>query len=163
MGVVGYFSLGDEAASNVVLNLSPGPVRIVIEIMLLLHLISAFPILINPPCQYFEQLFSIPSGIYLPQMYCRRNSYAKFNLFCHLLRYSLNEMYIVLEFNWKRCTFRSMIVLLLLFIAETIPNFGSILDLVGSCSVTLLTFVFPPFFYMKLCDSSSDNKEWTQR
>jgi len=128
MGVVGYFSLGAEAASNVVLNLSPGPVRIVIEIMLLLHLISAFPILINPPCQYFEQLFSIPS-----------------------------------EFNWKRCTFRSMIVLLLLFIAETIPNFGSILDLVGSCSVTLLTFVFPPFFYMKLCDSSSENKEWTQR
>ena len=72
-------------------------------------------------------------------------------------------MPIVLEFNWKRCTFRSMIVLLLLFIAETIPNFGSILDLVGSCSVTLLTFVFPPFFYMKLCDSSSENKEWTQR
>ena len=66
MGVVGYFSLGSEAASNVVLNLSPGPVRIVIEIMLLLHLISAFPILINPPCQYFEQLFSIPSGIYPP-------------------------------------------------------------------------------------------------
>ena len=84
-------------------------------------------------------------------------------LFCHLLRYYWNEISIVLEFNWKRCTFRSTIVLLLLFIAETIPNFGSILDLVGSCSVTLLTFVFPPFFYMKLCDSSSENKEWTQR
>merc|ERR1712020_275940 len=65
MGVVGYFSLGYEAASNVVLNLSPGPVRIVIEVMLLMHLISAFPILINPPCQYFEQLFKIHSGLFL--------------------------------------------------------------------------------------------------
>ena len=46
MGVVGYYALGDQAEANVVLNLSPGPVRIVIEIMLLLHLISAFPILI---------------------------------------------------------------------------------------------------------------------
>ena len=54
------------AEANVVLNLSPGPVRIIIEVMLLMHLISAFPILINPPCQYFEQLFSIPSGIYPP-------------------------------------------------------------------------------------------------
>jgi len=128
MGVLGYYALGDQAEANVVLNLSPGPIRIVIEIMLLLHLISAFPILINPPCLYFEQLFKIPS-----------------------------------EFNWKRCLFRSTIVLCLLFISESIPNFGSILDLVGSCSVTLLTFVFPPYFYMKLCDSSKDNEAWTQR
>ena len=62
MGVLGYYALGDQAEANVVLNLSPGPIRIVIEIMLLLHLISAFPILINPPCLYFEQLFKIPSG-----------------------------------------------------------------------------------------------------
>jgi len=128
MGVLGYYSLGHQAEANVVLSLSPGPVRIVIEVMLLIHLISAFPILLNAPCQYFEQLFSIPS-----------------------------------EFNWKRCTFRSIVVMLLLFIALTIPNFGSILDLVGACSVTLLTFVFPPYFYMRLCDSSKDNKEWTQR
>ena len=63
MGVLGYYALGDQAEANVVLNLSPGPIRIVIEIMLLLHLISAFPILINPPCLYFEQLFKIPSGM----------------------------------------------------------------------------------------------------
>ena len=62
MGLIGYYSLGDQAAANVVLSLSPGPVRITIEVMLLLHLVAAFPILINPPCLYFEQLFNIPSG-----------------------------------------------------------------------------------------------------
>jgi hypothetical protein len=34
------------------------------------------------------------------------------------------------DFNWKRCLFRSMSVLVLLFVAETIPSFGNILDLV---------------------------------
>ena len=51
----------------------------------------------------------------------------------------------------------------MLFIAETVPSFGSIINLVGASTVTLLTFVFPPYFYMKLCDSSYRNKEWTQR
>ena len=62
MGVVGYYSLGSQAEANVVMSLSTGYVRIIIEIMLLLHLVAAFPILINPPCLYFEQLFNIPSG-----------------------------------------------------------------------------------------------------
>merc|ERR1712168_286224 len=105
-----------------------GPIRMIIEIMLLLHLISAFPIITNPPAQYFEQLFNIPS-----------------------------------DFNLKRCLFRTFSVLVLLFIAETVPSFGSILDLVGASTVTLLTFVFPPLFYMRLADASLGKKEWVQR
>jgi hypothetical protein len=34
------------------------------------------------------------------------------------------------DFNWKRCLFRTVSVIILLFIAETIPSFGNILDLV---------------------------------
>ena len=64
MGVAGYYALGSHASPNVVISLSPGPVRITIEIMLLLHLVAAFPIIINPPCQYFEQLLKIPHGKY---------------------------------------------------------------------------------------------------
>jgi vesicular inhibitory amino acid transporter len=45
----------------------------------------------------------------------------------------------------------------LLFVAESIPNFGSILDLVGGSTVTLLTFVFPPTFYLLLM-SHSENR-----
>ncbi len=56
-----------------------------------------------------------------------------------------------------------MSVLALLFVAETVPSFGNILDLVGASTVTLLTFVFPPFFYMRLCDQSKNHKEWKER
>jgi len=96
--------------------------------MLLLHLITTFPIITNPPTQAFEKLLHIPP-----------------------------------HFNWKRCAFRSFSVLSLLFIAESVPSFGAILDLVGASTVTLLTFVFPPYFYIKLVDASNQNKDWPQR
>ena len=51
----------------------------------------------------------------------------------------------------------------LLFIAETVPSFGAILDLIGASTVTLLTFIFPPYFYMRLADASLDKKEWLDR
>ena len=51
----------------------------------------------------------------------------------------------------------------LLFIAETVPSFGSILNLIGASTVTLLTFIFPPLFYMKLVDASKERKDWVQR
>lgn len=54
-------------------------------------------------------------------------------------------------FTWKRCAVRPLIVLSVLFIAESIPHFGSILSLVGGLTTTLLSFIFPCIFYMKLC------------
>ena len=63
MAVAGYFAYGSDAKSYIVDMLPNGPIRMIIEIMLLLHLISAFPIITNPPAQYFEQLFNIPSGM----------------------------------------------------------------------------------------------------
>jgi len=129
MAAAGYFSYGKDVADNVVLSLSQnGWKRITVEVMLLLHLISAFPIITNPPAQYFEQLLGIPA-----------------------------------DFNWKRCAFRTFSVFGLLFVAETVPSFGAILDLVGSSTVTLLTFIFPPYFYMKLADASIGHKEWDER
>ena len=128
MAVAGYFAYGSAAPSNIVMALHHGPIRITIEIMLLLHLISAFPIITNPPAQFFEHILDIPS-----------------------------------DFNWKRCLFRTFSVLVLLFIAESVPSFGSILELVGASTVTCLTFVFPPFFYMRLCDKSHENPDWKQR
>jgi len=123
-----YFSLGDQVTDNIVMAMSDGWQRITVEIMLLLHLVTAFPIILNPPSQFCEKLFNIPS-----------------------------------DFNWKRCVFRSFSVICLLFIAETVPSFSSILDLVGASTVTLLTFVFPPLFYMRLADASIGRKEWVQR
>merc|ERR1719347_247661 len=123
-----YFAIGDRVKDNIVLAMSSGWEKITVEIMLLLHLITAYPIITNPPAQFFEQMLNIPS-----------------------------------DFNWKRCVFRSLSVACLLFIAESVPSFGSILDLVGASTVTLLTFVFPPYFYMKLADASLEKKEWLDR
>ena len=59
--------------------------------------------------------------------------------------------------------FRSASVAALLFIAETVPSFGAILNLVGGSTVTLLTFVFPPLFYMKIADATIGAKGCTER
>ena len=65
-------------------------------------------------------------------------------------------------FNVKRTVFRSLIVALLLFLAESLPSFSAILQLVSSIFVTCLTFIFPPLFYMRLVAKSADSKEWKQ-
>ncbi|XP_018563277.1 amino acid transporter AVT1J-like [Anoplophora glabripennis] len=65
------------------------------------------------------------------------------------------------DFNWKRCLIRTIIVLLMIIVGESVPQFGKILSLVGGSTITLLTFVFPPLFYMKLCDKISPN--WEKR
>lgn len=131
MAACGYFALGDRVRDNIVLSMSDGWQKIVVEVMLLLHLVTAFPIITNPPTQFFEQLLRIPTA-----------------------------------FNWKRCVFRSLVVFGLLFIAESVPSFGSILNLVGGSTVTMLTFVFPPLFYMRLADASlteNGGKGWHER
>ena len=128
VAVACYYSLGDTAADNIVMSMSPGWMKVTVEVMLLIHLITTFPIIMNPPAQIMEELMKIPK-----------------------------------HFNWKRCLFRTFSVFFLLFLAETVPKFGSILNLIGASTVTLLTFVFPPLFYMRLVDASSSNKEWLQR
>ena len=62
MAAIPYYSFGENASDNIVLSIKDGWVRITVEIMLLLHLVSAFPILLNPPAQYFEGLMNIPIG-----------------------------------------------------------------------------------------------------
>ena len=42
--------------------MSDGWMRVLVEVMLLLHLVTAFPIITNPPAQMFEQLLGIPAG-----------------------------------------------------------------------------------------------------
>ena len=65
MGVLPYFSYGGQAIDNIINNLADGPLKTFCNIMVLLHLVAAFPILTNPPAQFFEGLLNIPSGTYL--------------------------------------------------------------------------------------------------
>ncbi|XP_023239379.1 amino acid transporter AVT1J-like isoform X1 [Centruroides sculpturatus] len=65
------------------------------------------------------------------------------------------------SFNWKRIVLRTSVMGVVVFIAESIPHFGKILNFVGGSTVTLMTFVFPPIFYMRLCDQR--HPKWPKR
>jgi len=129
MAATGYFELGDLARNDggIVCALCEGGVKTAVEILLLVHLISAYPMFMNPPNQFIEERLGIPAS-----------------------------------FNVKRTLFRSLVVALLLFLAESLPSFSAILQLVSSIFVTCLTFIFPPLFYLRLSAKSAENKEWKQ-
>lgn len=148
----GYYFYGNGANASIVESISHGGLRITAEVCFLIHLVSAFPIIFNPPTQYFEQLLNIPSG--------KDYGYPSY-IVIYIYISACSKL--VSDFNWKRVAFRTISVLIILFIAESIPDFGSILDLAGATSFTMTTFVCPPFFYMRLCDSSKQNDAWTER
>merc|ERR1711915_53874 len=129
MSAVAWGLLGDRVEGSIIDSLCDGPAKVFIEILFLIHLISAFPIILNPPCQFFESLLKIPA-----------------------------------EFNFRRVVFRSLSIALLLLIGLSLPNFGAILNLIGSTTITLLNFIFPPIFFLILSrvnegdDGESPNK-----
>ncbi|CAD5113364.1 DgyrCDS2537 [Dimorphilus gyrociliatus] len=59
------------------------------------------------------------------------------------------------EFGWKRCVARTTLMIIIIFIAESIPNFSSLLSLVAACG-TFLTFIAPCLFYIKICSMEGD-------
>ncbi|XP_053211728.1 LOW QUALITY PROTEIN: proton-coupled amino acid transporter 1-like [Panonychus citri] len=65
------------------------------------------------------------------------------------------------SFGWKRVIVRTACMTFVMFIGETIPRFGKILDLMGGSAVTMLAYILPPLFYMKLC--SMHNESWPER
>uniref|UniRef100_T1HU60 Aa_trans domain-containing protein n=1 Tax=Rhodnius prolixus TaxID=13249 RepID=T1HU60_RHOPR len=65
------------------------------------------------------------------------------------------------EFCVLRCVIRTCMVLVMVIIGESMPHFDKLLALVGGSTVSLLTFVLPNLFYMKLCDQESPG--WKKR
>ena len=57
-----YFALGERVTDNIVLAMAGGWQKVTVEVMLLLHLITAYPIITNPPAQFFEQVLNVPSS-----------------------------------------------------------------------------------------------------
>ncbi|GAB6020125.1 hypothetical protein CHUAL_002854 [Chamberlinius hualienensis] len=53
-------------------------------------------------------------------------------------------------FGIIKAAFRTFVVIVLLFIGETVPSFGAILDLLGGSITPLLCFVIPCVCYVKL-------------
>lgn len=104
-----------------------------IEVLFLMHLISALPIILNPPFQFFEEVLRIPSS--------------KLN---HHPEKVTKRVFNVLGSKLKKAIFRSACMLVLLVIGLSLPNFGAILNLIGATTITLLNFVFPPIFFLVL-------------
>ncbi|KAK7478884.1 hypothetical protein BaRGS_00029865 [Batillaria attramentaria] len=65
------------------------------------------------------------------------------------------------NFSWKRVVVRSVVCVLVLFVAESIPHFGAILSLIGGSSTTLLAYIAPPVFYLKLAAMEGDWRPFT--
>ncbi|XP_013789686.2 amino acid transporter AVT1J-like [Limulus polyphemus] len=122
----GYAVYGSNVKSNILLSVTPGPIRTTIEVFLALHLFFAFLIVVNPTCQELEEMCHVPH-----------------------------------RFSWKRCLLRSAMMVAILFVAESVPHFGKILNLIGGSTITMMTFVFPPMFYMLLCHQKQPH--WPER
>ncbi|XP_059059815.1 uncharacterized protein LOC131853040 [Achroia grisella] len=60
IAIAGYAVYGESAGSNISASLSTTPLTLVGNILMALHLVTAFVIIINPVCQEMEQLYNIP-------------------------------------------------------------------------------------------------------
>ncbi|KAG8184418.1 hypothetical protein JTE90_004588 [Oedothorax gibbosus] len=65
------------------------------------------------------------------------------------------------KFGWKRVALRSVVMLAAVFVAQSIPRFGKVLNLVGGSVTTLTSTIFPCVFYYRLC--SQTDPCWPER
>ncbi|CAJ0590942.1 unnamed protein product [Cylicocyclus nassatus] len=54
------------------------------------------------------------------------------------------------HFGWQRVVIRTGIMVAVVFVAESIPNFGPLLDLFGGSTLTLTSVILPCLFYLYL-------------
>ena len=66
------------------------------------------------------------------------------------VRYKNIDKYYFADFNHKRCLIRSSLVVLSILIAETVPRFDMIMQLIGGTLTGPLIFLFPPLIYLRL-------------
>ncbi|UYV79039.1 hypothetical protein LAZ67_17000835 [Cordylochernes scorpioides] len=64
------------------------------------------------------------------------------------------------KFGWKRVAIRTSVMAFMVFVSESIPEFGKVLNLVGAFAGTSVIFIFPPIFYYLLCRPRG---EWAGR
>ncbi|CAI2351813.1 unnamed protein product [Caenorhabditis sp. 36 PRJEB53466] len=69
------------------------------------------------------------------------------------------------NFGWQRIFSRAFVMVSVVFVAESIPNFGVLLDLVGGSTVTLMALVLPILFNFSLTTikKKRENKEDEER
>ncbi|XP_044753035.1 amino acid transporter AVT1I-like [Coccinella septempunctata] len=63
------------------------------------------------------------------------------------------------EFNHKRCILRTVLVILAIIIAESVPRFDIVMSLIGAALISPLVFILPPLFYLKILKIQDRRKE----
>ncbi|XP_043219849.1 amino acid transporter AVT1D-like isoform X2 [Amphibalanus amphitrite] len=117
VAATGYMVYGDTVNINLIQNFTPGPLLIVIQVLLTVHFLGAFVMLINPVCQNLEGALHVSGTSGLTR---------------------------------QRVLLRSGLMLMALFMAETVPSFGKIMHLIGGTFTLMLTFILPSLLYIRL-------------
>ena len=65
------------------------------------------------------------------------------------------------DFGWQRIVSRALVMISVVFVAESVPNFGVLLDLVGGSTITMMALVLPIIFNLSLTTirKKRENKE----
>ena len=71
--------------------------------------------------------------------------------------FTLKNWCTFLDFSWKRCVVRTLILMTALFIAESFPDFTFILNLLGATTTAIASYIAPPLLYIKLKSSGDNN------
>lgn len=138
LSISGYFFYGSSVESNILRVLTSGPLLTAINVLMATHVFAAFLIAINPVNLLIED--------YLKLEHCKYGPLSVFFQSSYFPPYS--------AFNWKRCSLRTLVGILCIFIGLTIPKFDRILNFVGASAISVQSFVLPPLFYMLLTRQS---------
>ncbi|GMR39268.1 hypothetical protein PMAYCL1PPCAC_09463, partial [Pristionchus mayeri] len=64
------------------------------------------------------------------------------------LNQEMEEMFHIPQtFCWQRVALRTGVMVIVVFVAESVPSFGPLLDLVGGSTMTLTSIIFPCIFF----------------
>lgn len=119
-GTSGYLTYGNLSVSPVTLNLPMGITRTICNLVVTVHVILAIPILITT--------FSMDMERYL-DFNMQSEDHGQF---------------------LKRICLRVGIMVAIVFVSCTIPYFSDLMTLIGAVANTLLIFIFPVIFHLKL-------------
>ncbi|KAK6013993.1 hypothetical protein OSTOST_20662 [Ostertagia ostertagi] len=119
--IMGYLTYHDSIRDSIIPSIQTVWIQQAINILITVHCILTLTIVFNPLNQELEDLFHCPHREF-PQKI----------------------------FGWQRALIRTVTMLAVAFVAESIPNFGPLLDLFGGSTLTLTSVILPCLFYLYL-------------
>lgn len=61
MAIIGFITFGNEVNANILMSIGDGPISISVQLFFIVHLVTAFLIVINPMCQEVESHLGVPA------------------------------------------------------------------------------------------------------